>query len=109
MSNIKFRILFALLFISAIALLSYLRDIDRTSFNGNLFFWCLFVGIIIAAIDGSLGMAYGVAGTAFLLGYGISPVKAVAYIHIAEIFVSGSTGLSPVSYTHLTLPTIYSV
>jgi uncharacterized membrane protein YfcA len=94
MSNIKFRILFALLFVSAIALLSYLRDIDRTSFNGNLFFWCLFAGIIIAAIDGSLGMAYGVAGTAFLLGYGISPVKAVAYVHIAEIFVSGSTGLS---------------
>jgi uncharacterized protein len=94
MNNIKFRILFAVLFISAIALLSYLRDIDRTPFNSNLFFWCFFVGIIIAAIDGSLGMAYGVAGTAFLLGYGISPVKAVAYIHIAEIFVSGSNGLS---------------
>jgi len=41
-----------------------------------------------------LGMAYGVTGTAFLLGYGISPIKAVAYIHIAEIFVSGSSGLN---------------
>ena len=39
-------------------------------------------------------MAYGVTGTAFLLGYGISPIKAVAYIHIAEIFVSGSSGLN---------------
>ena len=36
----------------------------------------------------------GVTGMAFLLGYGISPVKAVAYIHISEIFVSGSSGLN---------------
>ena len=94
MSNKIFRILFGLLVIAAAALLSYLQDIDRTPFNSNLFFSCLFAGIIIAAIDGSLGMAYGIAGTAFLLGYGISPVKAVAYVHIAEIFVSGSTGLN---------------
>ena len=94
MSNKIFRILFSLLVIAAAALLSYLHDIDRTPFNSNLFFSCLFAGIIIAAIDGSLGMAYGIAGTAFLLGYGISPVKAVAYVHIAEIFVSGSTGLN---------------
>jgi uncharacterized membrane protein YfcA len=66
MSNKIFRILFGLLVIAAAALLSYLHDIDRTPFNSNLFFSCLFAGIIIAAIDGSLGMAYGIAGTAFL-------------------------------------------
>ena len=59
-----------------------------------MFFWALLFGAIAALIDGSLGMAYGVTGTAFLLGYGISPIKAVAYIHIAEIFVSGSSGLN---------------
>jgi len=94
MSNKVFKILFGLLVISAIAMLTYYRGIDATPFNSDLFFWALLFGSIAALIDGSLGMAYGVTGTAFLLGYGISPVKAVAYIHIAEIFVSGSSGLN---------------
>jgi uncharacterized membrane protein YfcA len=94
MSNKVFRILFGLLVVSAIAMLSYYRGTDVTPFNSDLFFWALLFGSIAALIDGSLGMAYGVTGTAFLLGYGISPIKAVAYIHIAEIFVSGSSGLN---------------
>ena len=94
MSNKVFRILFGLLVISAIAMLGYYRGTDVTAFNSDLFFWALLFGSIAALIDGSLGMAYGVTGTAFLLGYGISPIKAVAYIHIAEIFVSGSSGLN---------------
>ena len=94
MSNKVFRILFCLLVISAIAMLGYYRGTDVTPFNSDLFFWALLFGSIAALIDGSLGMAYGVTGTAFLLGYGISPIKAVAYIHIAEIFVSGSSGLN---------------
>jgi uncharacterized membrane protein YfcA len=75
-------------------MLTYYRGIDATPFNSDLFFWALLFGSVAALIDGSLGMAYGVTGVAFLLGYGISPVKAVAYIHIAEIFVSGSSGLN---------------
>ena len=94
MSNKVFRILFGLLVISAIAMLGYYRGTDVTPFNSDLFFWALLFGSIAALIDGSLGMAYGVTGTAFLLGYGISPIKAVAYIHIAEIFVSGASGLN---------------
>ena len=27
----------------------------------------------------------------------------------SHVYVSGTTGIDPVSYTHLTLPTIYSV
>ena len=94
MSNRVFRILFGLLVVSAITMLSYYRGTDVTPFNSDLFFWALLFGSIAALIDGSLGMAYGVTGTAFLLGYGISPIKAVAYIHIAEIFVAGSSGLN---------------
>ena len=94
MSNRVFRILFGLLVVSAVAMLTYYRETDVTPFNSDLFFWALLFGSIAAFIDGSLGMAYGVTGTAFLLGYGISPIKAVAYIHIAEIFVSGSSGLN---------------
>lgn len=94
MNNKVFKILFGILVISAIYLLTYYHETDKTSFNNDLFFWALLFGAVAALIDGSLGMAYGVTGTAFLLGYGISPVKAVAYIHIAEIFVSGSSGLN---------------
>ena len=94
MRNKVFRILFGLLVVSAIAMLTYYRETEATLFNSDLFFWALLFGSIAAFIDGSLGMAYGVTGTAFLLGYGISPIKAVAYIHIAEIFVSGSSGLN---------------
>jgi uncharacterized membrane protein YfcA len=94
MSDKVFKILFGILVISAISLLTYYHETDKTSFNNDLFFWALLFGAVAALIDGSLGMAYGVTGTAFLLGYGISPVKAVAYIHIAEIFVSGSSGLN---------------
>ncbi|MFM7821170.1 MAG: sulfite exporter TauE/SafE family protein [Candidatus Fonsibacter sp.] len=94
MSNKVFKILFGILVILATSLLTYYHETDKSSFNSHLFFWALLFGAVAALIDGSLGMAYGVAGTAFLLGYGISPVKAVAYIHIAEIFVSGSSGLN---------------
>jgi uncharacterized membrane protein YfcA len=94
MNNKVFKILFGILVISAISLLTYYHETDKTSFNNDLFFWALLFGAVAALIDGSLGMAYGVTGAAFLLGYGISPVKAVAYIHIAEIFVSGSSGLN---------------
>lgn len=94
MNNKVFKILFGILVISAVSLLTYYHETDKTSFNNDLFFWALLFGAVAALIDGSLGMAYGVTGTAFLLGYGISPVKAVAYIHIAEIFVSGSSGLN---------------
>jgi uncharacterized protein len=94
MSDKVFRVLFGLLVVSAITMLTYYRGADATPFNSDLFFWALLFGSVAALIDGSLGMAYGVTGIAFLLGYGISPVKAVAYIHIAEIFVSGSSGLN---------------
>lgn len=94
MSSKVFRVLFGLLVVFGFAVLAYFYKTDKTPFNNDLFFWSLIFGVIAGLIDGSLGMAYGVTGTAFLLGYGISPVSAVAYVHIAEIFVCGSSGLS---------------
>ena len=67
MSDKVFRILFGLLVISAITMLTYYRGTDATPFNSDLFFWALLFGSIAALIDGSLGMAYGVTGIAFLL------------------------------------------
>jgi len=52
------------------------------------------VGFIAQIIDGSLGMAYGVTSTTFLLSIGVPPATASASVHTAEIFTSGASGLS---------------
>ena len=52
------------------------------------------VGFVAQLIDGSLGMAYGVSSTTFLLSLGISPAAASASVHTAEIFTTAASGLS---------------
>jgi len=54
----------------------------------------IIVGFIAQMIDGSLGMAYGVTSTTFLLSIGIPPVAASASVHTAEVFASGASGLA---------------
>jgi uncharacterized protein len=52
------------------------------------------VGFTAQLIDGSLGMAYGVSSTTFLLSVGVSPVMASASVHTAEVFTTAASGLS---------------
>lgn len=52
------------------------------------------VGFFAQIIDGSLGMAYGVSATSFLLGVGVPPAVASASVHTAEIFTTGVSGIS---------------
>ncbi len=54
----------------------------------------ILVGFIAQMIDGTLGMAYGVSSTSFLLSFGISPAAASASVHTAEIFTTGISGFS---------------
>jgi uncharacterized membrane protein YfcA len=84
----------AVLLIIAGILLEYLHQRSIGSFNYTLFYWCLFFGMIAQLIDGSLGMAYGVSASTFLMSIGISPIHASAYVHISEIFTTGSSALS---------------
>ena len=49
-------------------------------------------------IDGSLGMAYGVSASTFLMSFGVPPAAASASIHTAEIFTSGISGLSHLKF-----------
>ncbi len=51
-------------------------------------------GFIAQLIDGTLGMAYGVSCTSFLLHLGVPPVLASASVHTAEVFTTGVSGLS---------------
>lgn len=52
------------------------------------------VGLAAQLLDGSLGMAYGVTSTTFLLLLGATPVTASATIHLAEIGTTLSSGFS---------------
>ncbi|MBM4425056.1 MAG: sulfite exporter TauE/SafE family protein [Chloroflexi bacterium] len=52
------------------------------------------VGFLAQIIDGTLGMAYGVSSTTFLLSIGVSPAAASASVHTAEIFTTAVSGLS---------------
>ena len=56
------------------------------------------VGFLAQAVDGALGMAYGVTATTFLLSSGASPAMASASVHIAEIFTTGFSGVSHLKF-----------
>ena len=50
------------------------------------------VGFIAELIDGSLGMAYGVTSTTFLLSLGLPPATASASVHASEIVTTATSG-----------------
>ena len=58
----------------------------------------MLVGFGAQAVDGALGMAYGITATTFLLGTGVSPAIATASVHMAEVFTTGFSGVSHVRY-----------
>lgn len=60
----------------------------------EMFLWFLLVGIIAQTIDGALGMAYGVTSNSILLGIGIPPAVASAWVHFAQVFTSLASGIS---------------
>jgi len=74
-----------------------LQAITSTLESGT--FWsAVLVGLAAQAVDGALGMAYGVTASTFLLGMGASPAVASASVHIAEIFTTGVSGIAHVKY-----------
>jgi len=52
------------------------------------------VGFLAQVIDGTLGMAYGVSSTSFLLTLGLTPAVASASVHTAEVFTTLASGIS---------------
>ena len=62
-------------------------------FDNEFLLFCL-AGFIAQIIDGTLGMAYGVSCTTFLLHLGVPPAVASASVHTAEVFTTGVSGLS---------------
>lgn len=54
----------------------------------------VFVGFLAQAIDGALGMAYGVVSSTTLLALGVTPAHASAAVHAAEVFTTAAAGSS---------------
>jgi uncharacterized protein len=74
-----------------------LQTIGET-LQGGAFWSAVLVGLLAQAVDGALGMAYGVTASTFLLGMGASPAVASASVHIAEIFTTGVSGMAHVKF-----------
>lgn len=78
-----------------------LSEYDWRSIVGPDFLLFVLGGFIAQMIDGSLGMAYGVSATTFLLSFGISPAASSASVHTAEIFTSGVSGLTHLRFQNV--------
>ena len=57
----------------------------------DTFLLFLAVGFLAQAIDGALGMAYGVISSSVLLAFGVPPATASASVHGAEIFTTAAS------------------
>jgi len=66
--------------------------------QGSAFWTALAIGLCAQAIDGALGMGYGVTASAFLLGSGATPAVASASTHIAKLFTTGVSGIAHAKY-----------
>ena len=64
----------------------------------DLFYQAMLVGLLAQLVDGSLGMAYGITSSSFLIGIGASPAAASGAVHIAEIFTTGFSGISHIKF-----------
>ena len=62
--------------------------------HSEAFWWAVLVGVVAQAVDGALGMAYGITSTSFLMATGSSPAVASASVHIAEVFTTGVSGVA---------------
>jgi uncharacterized membrane protein YfcA len=56
------------------------------------FFLFAAVGFIAQAVDGALGMAYGVITSTVLLSFGVAPAQVSASVHAAELFTTAASG-----------------
>jgi uncharacterized membrane protein YfcA len=69
-------------------------DLISQTLSSREFWAAVAVGLVAQAVDGALGMAFGITSTSFLLATGSSPAVASAAVHIAEVFTTGVSGIS---------------
>ncbi len=100
MNRIKFSHITALILILKLCVVGWLlwhfftTDHQELIIMDREFLLFCLAGFIAQLIDGTLGMAYGVSCTTFLLHLGVPPALASASVHTAEVFTTGVSGLS---------------
>jgi uncharacterized protein len=62
--------------------------------NLETFVTFAFVGFFAQLVDGALGMAYGVITSTIMLAFGVPPAQTSAAVHAAEVFTTGTSGIS---------------
>lgn len=62
----------------------------------------LLVGFVAQAVDGALGMAYGVVSSTVLLALGVPPATASASVHAAEVFTTAASAGSHAWHRNIT-------
>lgn len=67
----------------------------------DTFFLFLLVGILAQAVDGALGMAYGVISSSVLLALGVPPATASASVHAAEVFTTAASSTSHIVHRNI--------
>lgn len=94
MKNNIFRFLSLLFIVGGVFFVLNLYNTSVDEVDIKTFFWCLLFGAFASFVKSSLGVGYGPSVSSFLLGYGIPPIVSSTYVHIAEIFTSGSSALN---------------
>lgn len=85
---------FSLMMFGLLVTHTFTESIKSWEIDVEMFLWFLLVGFIAQSIDGALGMAYGVSSNSILLGIGIPPAVASAWVHFAQVFTSLASGIS---------------
>ncbi len=68
---------------------------------GEDFFLYVGVGLLAQLVDGSLGMAYGITSTSFLLGIGVPPALRSTSVHVSEMFTTGASAISHYQFKNI--------
>ena len=79
----------------------------------RFFMWMILsisvIGFLAQIIDGSLGMAFGVSATSFLILLSYSPAAASAVVHIAEMVTTAVSGLSHAKFGNVDWPVLFKI
>lgn len=85
---------FSLMMFGLLVTQTFTESIKSWEIDVEMFLWFLLVGFVAQSIDGALGMAYGISSNSILLGIGIPPAVASAWVHFAQVFTSLASGIS---------------
>ena len=75
-------------------------DTIHNGFSGDFWLYVM-VGLGAQLVDGTLGMAYGVTSTSFLLGLGVPPAVSSTSVHVAEMFTTGASAISHFKFKNI--------